>query len=146
MPGRCKRSNTQPTETPSKRGRNTQRTGRVATEVSAPPQDTRELLRNLLTRDDIPMIVKVVMDSLLSQATSTTTTRTNSTGLGTETPAERARSSESTMENRLQHHDLGKLCIYPGMFVHIMYIIEELPSCSCKSCYQAGCAPSRDSG
>ena len=49
MPGRRKRSNTQPTEAPSKRGRNTQSTRRVATEVSAPIQDTRELPQNLLT-------------------------------------------------------------------------------------------------
>ena len=125
MPGRRKRSNTQPTEAPPKRGRNTQSTRRVATEVSVPIQDTHELPQNLLTKDNIPMIVKAVVDSLPSQAT----TRTNSTGLGTETSAERAGSSQSTTENRAQHHELGKLRIYPDMFVRIMYITEKLPSC-----------------
>ena len=41
------------------------------------------------------------------------------------------------MENRSQHHDLIKLRIYPGMLVRVMYIIEKLPSCSCK-CYLSG--------
>ena len=90
-----------------------QRAKRVTTEISAPEQDIRERPENLLTKDDIPVIVKAALDSmLLSQATFTTAMRTNSIGLGTdETPTEQARGSESIRENRAQHHGLGKL--YP---------------------------------
>ena len=110
MPGRRKRkSNTHSTEAPPKRGRPMQRTKRVTTEVSAPVQDIREWPENLLTKDDIPMVVKAVLDSIPpSQATSTTATRIDSTGQGTgETPTERARAgSESIRENRAQHQEL----------------------------------------
>ena len=51
-------------EVPAKRRRGTQGNRHVTTEVSSSDHDHHERPSDLLTRDDIPSIVKAVLDSL----------------------------------------------------------------------------------
>ena len=58
-------------EVPAKRGRSTQGNWRITTEESSSAHDRRERPSDLLTRDDIPSIVKAVLDSLPSRNAGT---------------------------------------------------------------------------